>query len=58
MILQTSQERYGEGCGFIFEWNTNCIDVYLSHTPRLHFNIAKKDIRLAFLFLNVELTLC
>ena len=56
MRIQTSQERYGEGLGFIFELNTNCVDVYFSSTPRLHFNRIDKDIRVAFLFLNLELT--
>ena len=56
MILQTSQERYGEGLGFIFEWNTKCIDVYFSRTLRLHFNKTGGDIRFSFLFFNLELT--
>lgn len=56
MRIQTSQERYGEGLGFIFEWNTKCIDVYFSSTPRLHFDRFNKDIRVAFLFFNLELT--
>ena len=76
MRIQTSQNRYGEGFGLVLEWTSkgiwnnnvvaviNCIDLYLSRIPRLHFDINNskgrwnnnKDIRFAFLFFNLELT--
>lgn len=56
MILQTSQERYGEGFGFIFESDTKCVDIYFSRTPRLRFSRVDKDIIFSFLFFNLELT--
>jgi hypothetical protein len=68
MRIQTSQNRYGEGFGLVLEWTSkgiwnnnvvaviNCIDLYLSRIPRLRFNKVDKDIRVAFLFLNLELT--
>jgi len=62
MLIQTSQKRYGEGFGLIFEFvwgkNKNCVcDIYIARTFRLHFNTGDKLLRLALGFLNLEITL-
>lgn len=62
MIIQTSQNRYGEGFGLIFEFawgsNKNCVcDIYITRVLRLHFDTGDKALRLALGFFNLEITL-
>ena len=59
MLVQTSQERYGEGYGLVLEFGNskNCIDIFLASTPRLHLNITDRSMRSAVGFFNLEITL-
>jgi len=59
MLIQTSQKRYGEGLGLVFELgkNKNCVDIFLTRTPRLHLNIRDRSLRSALGFFNLEITL-
>tara|TARA_R110002020_G_scaffold340344_2_gene555252 strand:- start:466 stop:672 length:207 start_codon:yes stop_codon:yes gene_type:complete len=59
MIIQTSQQRYGEDHGVVLAelgQKKSCLEVYVSTTPRLYCNFNSDSIRIAMGFLKLEVT--